>query len=392
MVIKTVVKISKLVCGLALVFFLTLVANGQTSPLLEVKDGKVWVENLDKEVLYTFTRYHHSQEDWQSVFPVQLKDAEAGVSIAGTYDVFETAVSFTPRFPFAGGVSYKATFLTEQLSDNYNEVYLPKMASGRLTLEFRDEKVASTPSRVSIVYPSSNSLPENLLKFHICFSHAMTIGEIYKRVKIFDHENNEVEKAFLIVDQEFWDNDMKVATLLLDPGRIKRGLKANLEMNSPLKQGGAYTLVVDKNWKDINGKFLESDFRKTFRCTEPDRRSPSVDRWKIITPQSSFDPLVVQTNEPMDMITLSNGFLITDRRDQRIEGEVNLLKDEAGFSFHPKNGWNNGKYVLQINPLIEDLAGNNMNRVFDRDLTNPTMNTEPEKEITIPFSINTEAR
>jgi hypothetical protein len=387
MALKADAKISKLILALALIFFLILPAKAQRSPSLEMKDGKVWVKNLDKEVLYTFVRYHHSQKDWQDVFPVQLKDAEGGISISGTYDVFETAVSFTPRFPFASGVLYKTTFFTEQLSNNYNEVYLPKMTSETLTLEFSDRKVDNSPSKVTAVFPSANVLPENLLKFHIRFSNAMTVGEIYKRVKILDHANQEVEKVFLIIDQEFWDEEMKVATLLLDPGRIKRGLKANLEMNAPLKQGETYTLVIDKNWKDINGKYLETDFQKTFRCTDADRISPSVDKWKVIAPKTTSDHLVVQTMEPINLISLSNGFMIKDSRDQRVEGEVDFLKGETGFSFAPKNGWNNGHYFLHINPLIEDLAGNNLNRVFDKDLNETSEQTQIHSQHIIPFNV-----
>lgn len=382
------IKISKLIPGLALIFFLLSDANGQTQPSLELKDGCIWVNTLNEEVLYTFTRYHHEQADWQSVFPVRVKGAEAGITISGTYDVFETSVRFTPRFPFVAGVAYEVLFYSEQLSNNYNEVYLPKMASETLTLNFEHKKISESASFVKAIFPTADTLPENLLKFHISFSNAMTVGEIYKRIKIFDRANKEIEKAFLVVDQEFWDEEMTVATLLLDPGRIKRGLKANLEMNAPLKAGESYTLVIDKNWKDVNGNFLEAGFRKQFHCTQADRVSPLMNQWSVVAPTHTHDVLVIKTNEPMNMISLSNGLLVKDGQGQSIEGEFTFLKNETGVSFKPKHGWVSEKYLLHINPLMEDLAGNNMNRVFDKDLQ---VADQPHTTslLSIPFSIGT---
>jgi hypothetical protein len=59
-----------------------------------------------------------------------------GITMQGRYDVHATSISFTPRFPFARGVTYVATFYTEELTKNYNEVYLPEIRTGTLTLEF----------------------------------------------------------------------------------------------------------------------------------------------------------------------------------------------------------------------------------------------------------------
>lgn len=365
---------------MALIFFSLHFSSAQQVPRLELEDGKLWVKDIDQEILYTFSRYYHDQQDWQSVFPVMTKQSD-GITVQGKYDVYPTSISFTPRFPFAPGVIYLATFYTEELTKNYNEVYLPEIRTGTLTLEFSLPVKKNPPPLLTAVYPSSDVLPENLLKFHLSFSAPMKTGEVYQRVKLINSRNKEVEKAFLIVDQELWDTEMKVVTLLLDPGRIKRGLRANLELSAPLKAGETYTLIVEAGWKNADGIPLEHTIKKKFTCAPADRVTPQMANWELIAPKNTSDLLVLRTSEPMDKILLSDGIRITDDRGNKIDGTITVLPNESGIAFRPHQQWTNITYLLTINPLLEDLAGNNFNRVFDKDLSDTTaleLNAEPK--------------
>ena len=42
---------------------------------------------------------------------------------------------------------------------------------------------------------------------------------------------------------------------------------------------------------------------------------------------------------------------------------------ERSWRFAPDGAWDVGRYSLIVDPLLEDLAGNSLIRVFDRDLT-----------------------
>ena len=42
-------------------------------------------------------------------------------------------------------------------------------------------------------------------------------------------------------------------TLLLDPGRIKRGVRPLEEIGGALQVGRTYTLVIDDAWPDAKG-------------------------------------------------------------------------------------------------------------------------------------------
>jgi hypothetical protein len=348
--------------------------------------GKVWVKNLNPEVLYTFTRYFNSQKDWQSIFPVTTKENLNGIVLPGTYEVFNDAIRFTPRFPFAMHIVYVAKFDAAQLAQNTNEVYLPTMASDNLELEFSSSRAARHAAELLTIYPTSNALPENLLKFHLTFSKSMALGEVYSKVKLYDGHGKEVEKPFLIVDQEFWDDQMKTITILFDPGRIKRGLRPNLEMKPALADGASYTLVVEEGWKDIDGLQTLQKVTKSFRCIKPDRQSPRASAYEVFSPQFENAPLVVNLKEPHDVILLANSLRIFDERGNAIDGTIVVREHESSVEFVPKNPWLESQYTIRINPLLEDLAGNNLNRLFDEDLAGNSPKERPTHELNFKFS------
>ncbi|HEY0740112.1 MAG TPA: hypothetical protein VGD40_01570 [Chryseosolibacter sp.] len=354
-------------------------------PHLKLENGRVWAKDLNAEVLYTFARYFNSQTDWESVFPVKTQSGADDIVIGGTYEVFETAVAFTPRFPFANNIDYLAMFHLEELARNTNEIYLPRISSNPLRLTFRLSPPSASPAEITAIYPTNSLLPENLLKIHITFSKPMTSGMVYDKLKLLDEENREVEKPFLVLDQELWDADMKTLTVLFDPGRIKRGLKPNLEMKPALREGERYTLVVQEGWTDIDGLGTRNTYTKKFRCTEPDRSSPSVASYKVHAPLTSAAPLIVELQESHDFILLSRHIVVRDVTGAIVEGVLSIGPNESTFQFVPKHPWVESKYTIEINPLLEDLAGNNLNRLFDEDLQRASSNRKTENRLNFTF-------
>ncbi len=73
------------------------------------------------------------------------------------------------------------------------------------------------------IYPTSSELPENLLKFYIHFSQPMSRGQAYRHIKLLKADGKAVDGAYLEIGEELWDASSTRFTLLLEPGRIKRG-------------------------------------------------------------------------------------------------------------------------------------------------------------------------
>ena len=56
--------------------------------------------------------------------------------------------------------------------------------------------------------------------------------------------------------------------------------------------------------------------------------------------------------------------------------------------FEPDDHWNAANYYIQIEAILEDMAGNNLNSIFDVDLeiaTEQEVRSEPIPYIRIPF-------
>jgi len=52
-----------------------------------------------------------------------------------------------------------------------------------------------------------------------------------------------------------------------------------------------------------------------------------------------------------------------------VSGQISLYKDESAWRFTPNQPWNESEYQIVVETRLEDLAGNNLNRPFDRDTT-----------------------
>jgi len=135
--------------------------------------------------------------------------------VSGRYLLFEDEVQFIPHFPFERDVKYRATFNPQPLGAS--------RTAELLNLEFliRSEQQAPAPTEVTHIYPSSDLLPENLLRFYVCFSNSMQRGLALEQISLLDADGQPVGDALYRPPVELWDRTMRRLTVLLDPGRLK---------------------------------------------------------------------------------------------------------------------------------------------------------------------------
>ena len=60
--------------------------------------------------------------------------------------------------------------------------------------------------------------------------------------------------AFLPLESDFWNADHTRYTVFFDPGRVKRGILPNRDMGRALVAGRQYTLEVNADWPDAQGR------------------------------------------------------------------------------------------------------------------------------------------
>jgi hypothetical protein len=105
---------------------------------------------------------------------------------------------------------------------------------------------------------------------------------------------------------ELWDGSMRHLTILLDPGRLKRGVGPNKALGPPLKAGLRYTVAVGSGMLDSSGRPLRASFSKPFRVTEAVREAIAVEGWQVFSPKpESREPLELCEGAPRQRVGIS---------------------------------------------------------------------------------------
>lgn len=261
----------------------------------------------------------------------------------------EYFVVFRPAIPFTVGESY-------QVRD-----------TRRLHLTLTVESMDETAPEVVAIYPSGKTIPANQLKVYIRFNIPMRADGIYDYIFLADEAGLGVPGAILPLEPALWNHDNTLLTLWFDPGRIKRDLGPNLEKGTPLEPNQAYTLAVDGQLQSASGRILGNMFTKRFYTTDFDRTRPDPDRWTLKVPGAgTTEPLEVNFDEPLDYGAL-DGKLKVVMGKTTVGGSWKIQTGEAAALWTPDTAWEPGRYRLVIDPSVEDLAGNTLERLFDED-------------------------
>jgi hypothetical protein len=358
-------------------------------PSEKTAKATVVVTGLSENDLEELTRSNWKQEQWTALFSVcvdspQLKEKSQPPPVIGSYRIESKALIFEPRFPLSAGVRFRAVFEPGRLPSSNQ----PKAKA--VAAHFTTPKAHSTPTTiVERVYPTSNVLPENQLKFYIHFSAPMSKGDAYHHIHLLGPGGREVELPFLRLEEELWNRNQTRFTLFFDPGRIKRGLKPREEAGPALEEGKSYLLVIDKDWVDSEGNPLKESFRKSFRAGPPDDNPIDPKNWKLQPPAAgSLTPLHVIFPKPLDHALLERVIWVTDAAGHKLEGRVAVTEKETHWSFTPKQTWQPGAYHLAADTALEDLAGNSIGRPFEVDVFHPIQRQVRSETVRIPFNVN----
>jgi hypothetical protein len=293
---------------------------------------------------------------------VHIQLANNYTAILGGYSITKDVLIFRPLIAFTHGLKY--------------ELYI----KGKLIQQIEIPAGMVAAPHIISVYPTNDTLPLNLLKFYIEFSKPMQEGRALENIIMIKDGHDTVSLVFLDLQQELWNKERTMLTLWLDPGRIKRDLQPNKKLGAPLEKNTTYQLVIKKDWTDAEGVSLSDTYRKDFSVSVRDSLSPDPERWTITLPKAgSSESLKIDLHESLDYVLLKNTLRIIDNNDHVLNGVYKVQAEETILSFIPAAVWNAGDYTIEIESRLEDLAGNNLNRLFDKDLTR--QNKKEPKEI-----------
>jgi hypothetical protein len=124
--------------------------------------------------------------------------------------------------------------------------------------------------------------------------------------------------------------------------------------------------VVDPELRDSSGTELTEGAHRTYRVGPAVRTRVDPARWDIRRPDSGHDRLLVRFDRPLDRALVRRCLNLVDERGHLVAGRSTLDREGVVWTFAPAGRL--GNWRLQIDTRLEDLAGNSVRRIFDRDL------------------------
>ncbi len=310
-------------------------------------------------------------------------DLRAIQPIAGSFELDRDAVCFLPRFPFLDGLGYS---LLVDLSPKEQRGG-PEVCPEIWTILRPSPKDTPTTGVVAI-YPSAAELPVNQLKLYVHFSRPMSEGWAARTAHVRRADNDEpLEDVFFGVEPELWDPDRRRLTLLLDPGRIKRGLVPNQESGYPLIEGVPIIVSIDAKFRDAAGRSMRSGAERRYDIGPPLGARINPLDWQYHCPTvGSSDPLTVEFDRPLDHALLEHSLWVNDDAGMALAGRGSVGPGERSWQFEPQSPWEQDRHQVMVDPRLEDLAGNSLIRVFDRDLTRAEDAPADARQVAINFT------
>jgi len=339
-----------------------------SEPTIVLDKAAVSVEarGLDGAALKALARLPDAADAWAPVFSVSTRPGLPPVT--GTYAVKGGVVRFTPAFPLEPGRTYLARLDLSGMGG-------PAPITTRLTATAAP---SGQPATVTAVYPSGPVWPQNLLRLYVQFSAPMAVGGAGP-LSLLDDRGRPLDEPFLPLGYEFWSPDHTRLTLLMDPGRVKRGVIAD----PILKTGGRYTLLVGAGWRDARGAPTTSAFRRTVSVGPPVRQALDLKAWTLTAPKAGARaPLRIVFDHPLDRGLLLSALGLADADGRALPGQAQVEAGETAWSFTPLRPWAAQSYRLKVLPWLEDAAGNRPSRPFEG---HASVVADPRHPLEIPF-------
>lgn len=271
---------------------------------------------------------------------------------------------------------------------NFNEVYKLRISYAGSAYQ---ETAYSTPKRntnlsseVVTIYPNQDTIPTNILMFHVLFNDAMEENPIaFRHVKLLDENNH--EKQMVWREKSNWTQDGKHLVLMIHPGRVKRGIRYMIDSGQLFEPGKKYTLVITDSLLDSHGNRMAKEYRKTFVIKEEDRTIPEANSEQIDLPEAGTkEPITITFNDAMDYGGMQIGVNLLYLDSIKVQGKITT---DNGKQWHytPSNEWEKGSYTLILNDYVIDLASNHLNRRFEETDIELMKN---RKDVKINFTID----
>jgi hypothetical protein len=210
------------------------------------------------------------------------------------------------------------------------------------------------------ISPEAKVLPANTLRFYIYFSRPGEAHFDRDQLLLINQEGQIVPDPFLVLSQELWSYDGSRLTVLMEPGRIKRGMGEDPSHEPAFIIGRTYSLVITA---------LGQTARHTFRVSDPVLEAIEETDWHIVSPNvGSLDPAVLHFDRVMDAALCEDEMRIMTSSGEVVQTRMSLAPDGTTVEFIPKRPWSAEEHSLVVSDRFEDVCGNRLGEALDHDL------------------------
>lgn len=316
------------------------------------------------------------------VAPSTASEATAAAlpALWGVWAIEGDALAFRPRHVLAPGTTLRAHFDGTAFGAIAHTDGIPDAS-------LRYEIAASANvTRVIGVSPGGDTLPQNLLRLYVEFSHPMSLRDVERHVHLLRTDGVAIPQAFANPADGLWDPARRRLTLIVHPGRVKSGLALGDALGPVLLAGESVTLVVDPAMRDADGGTLREGFSRTWRIAPPVREPIDLARWQLRAPTGERDHLRIHTPHGLDRALALRTLSVIGPDATPLRGTIELLPGERELRFLPERPWQRGgRYRLVASPALEDASGNRLSRAFERDIasSSPALGETSEIEFLV---------
>ncbi len=361
--------------------------NGTARATCANPSARFWLERVVREQISLKSYLHVKAEGDVISNGVSAIESE---TLSGMVVIGEYSLTFTPTLPLRNEamleVSITGSFPRGVFIQTWRE---PSLGAKAVVAE----AVAKWYPQIDL---SDAPVPANALRFYLVFSRPMTEGEIFRHIRLEDLTDPKLVKnvpgAFREV--ELWSPDNQRLTVWLHPGRQKAGVNLNEDEGAVLICGHRYRLTLDRNATTTTGVGLRRDTVLEFLVGQPDQTCPNPAKWKIqlpkITGTRSAEGGYISFGERLDWAMIPSAITIDGQPLQkRFSSDGHPIG--SGTFNDGSSVWfvaDAGHHFIEVSPDLEDMAGNNLSRPFEVDVSLES-NARPveRKPVRIEFEV-----
>lgn len=219
---------------------------------------------------------------------------------------------------------------------------------------------SSQPAQVLRVSPGVATLPANTLRLYVHFDAPMARGSASQFIRLLDAKGRVIPDAFLNIGVELWSADQTRLTVLLDPGRIKRGVGPNRALGLALEPGQRHAIEVMAGMPDARNRPLKDGHRHWFSVGAAERAQIVPAEWSA---SMGVTELTVTFDRPMDEASVLRHIGLLDAGGERVFAAADMSGRILTFTL-PDAG-NAHPHKLFVAAGLEDAAGNTLCAAFD---------------------------